>query len=469
MCGGESAPDFDDVEFFMKPTRSEWMAEGAGDLAPDLFRQIVDNTAYAFVVVDMTGLIRYAGASVIHALGWEAEELVGRNILGLLDERDAALAIEVLGEVSLVEGTGSGVPMVFRIQRPDGTSIPCEIGSSVLRDDDEVLLPIRFRPWAAQSLLDEFIENVGTGAPTNEVLSSLAKALVPSLEASLVVIHHGFDGTRFSGASASLVAPGVLTTGQVGPWVDTAIDGVGRVLSVEDLEPAVAAAARSVGATGLWTIRVTQSDAPPAVLSIWRPMVIEPLGGHRQVIDRAIRYLQLAQARASTEQRLRFLADHDALTGLSNRTHVRQEIVHRLSVGAAGLAVAFCDLDAFKPINDSFGHGVGDAVLVAVAGRLRGAVKVDDMVAREGGDEFVLLLHDVPDDDAAMRVGQRLAEAFRSPFVIEGLSLSITISIGVARQGPGISADALIQRSDAAVYAVKANGGDGCVVWSEDL
>jgi diguanylate cyclase (GGDEF)-like protein len=181
-------------------------------------------------------------------------------------------------------------------------------------------------------------------------------------------------------------------------------------------------------------------------------------------IDRSIRYIQLALVRTAEHQQLRHLAGHDALTGVANRKEYRDELARALAIGERHLAVAFCDLDGFKAVNDAFGHPAGDAVLVEVAERLRSSLRVGDSLARMGGDEFTVLCRTVPDVAAARHVADRLRGAMAEPFRVHGIDVVVGISVGVALADAGITADALIARADDALYGMKrsrrsASGG----------
>jgi diguanylate cyclase (GGDEF)-like protein len=199
----------------------------------------------------------------------------------------------------------------------------------------------------------------------------------------------------------------------------------------------------------------------PAVLSVWRAAPGAPLIGHRHVLERSARYVELALVRTAEHQRLRHLAGHDALTGVANRAEFRDRLAHALAIGEEDLAVAFCDLDDFKPINDNYGHRVGDVVLVEMATRLRACLRAGDELARIGGDEFTVLLRNVPDAAAARHVADRLLVAARDPFEVEGDQAKIGLSVGIALSEPGMNADALLERADEALYAVKRAGGAG--------
>lgn len=165
-------------------------------------------------------------------------------------------------------------------------------------------------------------------------------------------------------------------------------------------------------------------------------------------------------------------AFHDPLTGLVNRALLSQRLEHALdSIGRTGLRVAvlFLDLDRFKTVNDSLGHGAGDDLLREVAGRLRQVVRPGDTVARLGGDEFVVLLEDMDSTDDAQRAAQRIAAVLRSPFQAAGSEVFATASIGVAMGDRGSEADELLSRADAALYAAKRGGRNRIEVFDDSL
>ena len=148
-------------------------------------------------------------------------------------------------------------------------------------------------------------------------------------------------------------------------------------------------------------------------------------------------------------------AVHDALTGLPNRSLFRHEAERIVNAGRAA-AVMLIDLDHFKEINDTLGHPAGDRLLQEVSERLRSSLGEHDMVARLGGDEFGVLLPDVPGGEEASRVACRLLTQLRQPFTIDGLTLEVDASIGIAcAPEHGSAAEQLIQRADIAMYAAK--------------
>jgi diguanylate cyclase (GGDEF)-like protein/PAS domain S-box-containing protein len=164
----------------------------------------------------------------------------------------------------------------------------------------------------------------------------------------------------------------------------------------------------------------------------------------------------------NTEARLEHLAHHDPLTDLPNRLlfqdRLEQSLTHAKRRGTKA-AIVFIDLDRFKVINDTFGHTVGDALLVAVAKRLREAVRADDTVARLSGDEFCLILNEILSAEAVTVVVDKLLDSFSRPFEIDGQRIHATLSIGVAiYPEDGGDADSVLGLADAAMYLAKDEG-----------
>jgi diguanylate cyclase (GGDEF)-like protein len=173
-------------------------------------------------------------------------------------------------------------------------------------------------------------------------------------------------------------------------------------------------------------------------------------------------YLLPLRAVREAYARLEHQATHDVLTGVPNR----KLIDDRLLLGMAHarrsstiLAVAFLDLDNFKTINDKLGHGVGDALLQAVAARLRSSLREGDTVGRQGGDEFVMILPGNKNADAVSRVMQRIMGTLAEPLHVGKHSLRITCSIGISLfPKDGEDVDVLMRRADAAMYLAKGQG-----------
>ncbi|WP_448641861.1 GGDEF domain-containing protein [Geodermatophilus sp. URMC 63] len=155
------------------------------------------------------------------------------------------------------------------------------------------------------------------------------------------------------------------------------------------------------------------------------------------------------------EAQLSERARTDRLTGIPNRATFFEELDRSLAPGAtAACGVLFCDLDGFKVVNDVHGHAVGDAVLVEVAARLRALTGPDEVVARFGGDEFVVLCPGC-DDEALARLADRVEEQAAAPVPTVAGPLVVGVSVGRALGRPGETPDAVIARADRAMYGAK--------------
>jgi diguanylate cyclase (GGDEF)-like protein len=178
----------------------------------------------------------------------------------------------------------------------------------------------------------------------------------------------------------------------------------------------------------------------------------------------------LDRADAETETRRRAL--HDPLTGLANRTFLTAHVEQQLAAASRGdgtLSLLLLDVDRFKMVNDTFGHTVGDELLIEVARRLRDVTRRADLVARLGGDEFVVACrHAGPDETAAL--AERIVVAFEEPFLVRGRELVLGASVGVATAAEGeTAAETLLGNADVAMYRAKDQGGDRYVVFDDAL
>jgi diguanylate cyclase (GGDEF)-like protein len=184
------------------------------------------------------------------------------------------------------------------------------------------------------------------------------------------------------------------------------------------------------------------------------------------------RHMHLAALREA-KQREHYRATHDQLTGLYNRSALEdfmQRVLARAKRNASKIGVLFLDLDQFKPINDRWGHEIGDRLLAMVAQRMSAITREGNMVARVGGDEFVMILQDFDEDHIPGRVAEILVDILSAPFAIEGTQHVIGTSIGIALfPQDGDSASGLIGRADTAMYHAKAKGRNRYHYYTEGM
>jgi diguanylate cyclase (GGDEF)-like protein/PAS domain S-box-containing protein len=178
--------------------------------------------------------------------------------------------------------------------------------------------------------------------------------------------------------------------------------------------------------------------------------------------------------RKAFEEQLSHQAFHDPVTNLPNRALFVERVRHAISRARREqrqLGVIFLDLDDFKTINDSLGHGAGDATLIDVAKRLSTSIRTSDTAARFGGDEFVVLLEDLESPQAAVEVAERVLEDLRQPLMVAGKELVVRDSIGISilEQSSTAGADELIRDADAAMYIAKRDGKGGYRLFEPEM
>ncbi len=217
-----------------------------------------------------------------------------------------------------------------------------------------------------------------------------------------------------------------------------------------------------LGAEGDATVALRCGKRAGTTVSDTQAECVELLAGNATI---ALHNKRLVGELRSMQDRLRHQAFHDALTGLSNRIHFNTRLDETLIEcrnEKRQCAVMFIDLDRFKPVNDSLGHDVGNDLLVSVARRLKGAVRDTDLVARMGGDEFVVLLDPVYDsrnDIELIEIADRVCSTIAEPFIVANNEVVISCSVGIAISEPEIdNGSELVRRADLAMYRAKGLG-----------
>lgn len=185
-----------------------------------------------------------------------------------------------------------------------------------------------------------------------------------------------------------------------------------------------------------------------------------------------VRIVGAVNTYATSELRLERQANHDALTALPNRLHLGKHLEQVLERTSSGIGVVFLDLDQFKLVNDNWGHETGDELLVVVAARLASEVRAGELVARVGGDEFVIVIEDLDEAAGALEVADRLLAVFNRPVALASLQVTMTSSVGVAFTNltvGHVTAEDLLREADTAMYRSKASGGGSVVLFDESM
>jgi diguanylate cyclase (GGDEF)-like protein len=328
-------------------------------------------------------------------------------------------------------------------------------------------------PEQLANVLGEFARTMVTDFPIQGILDHLVKRIVeimPVSAAGVTLISPGLE-PRYVAASDQSALRYEKLQSSLGEGPCLAAYHTGEAVAVPYLSkgdrfPKFAPEATQAGLGAVFTFPLNHGDLRLGALDLYRDtagdLSAQSMGMAQTLADVAAAYLINAQARSDLQDssdQSREASLHDALTGLPNRVLMLERLAHAFRRGdRSGLttAVFFMDLDEFKMVNDTYGHQVGDELLVAVAERLSGVLRPGDSLGRLSGDEFVVLCEDLEDPSEADLIAVRFDEAFADPFALSGVELQIDASIGIAFTGRGSDApEQLIHDADLAMYRTK--------------
>jgi diguanylate cyclase (GGDEF)-like protein len=316
-----------------------------------------------------------------------------------------------------------------------------------------------------------------TDFPIQGILDHLVERIVdimPITAAGVTLISPGVEPRYVAASSPAALRFEKLQT-ELGEGPCLAAYASGQAVSVPDISkekrfPKFVAGAAEAGLVAVFTFPLSHGERKLGALDLYRDtpgdLSPEAMTAAQTLADVATAYIMNAEGRADLKEasyRSRELALHDALTGLPNRVLLLERLEHSLRRSRrSGLtaAVFFVDLDEFKAINDTFGHRVGDEVLIAVAARLGEVLRPGDTLARISGDEFVVLCEDLDGAGDADRIVDRLDAALDRTFVISGIEMTVSASVGIAVAAAGTdTAEDLLHAADMAMYRAKRAGG----------
>jgi diguanylate cyclase (GGDEF)-like protein len=331
-------------------------------------------------------------------------------------------------------------------------------------------------------VLSEFAKTMVTNFPIQRILDHLVKRIVdimPVTSAGVTLIAPGLEPRYVAASDDSALRYEMLQT-EMGDGPCLAAYNTGIAIAVPDLAdedrfPKFALRALTSGLTAVFTFPLRDDKLQLGALDLYRetagPLSPELMRTAQTLADVASAYLINAQARADLQDssdQSREAALHDALTGLPNRVLLIELLEHafRGSRRSGKLsAVLFLDLDRFKDVNDTYGHQIGDQLLVAVADRLTALLRPGDSLARLSGDEFVILCEDLDDPSQADPIAARLNVELARPFLLGSLDVTISASIGIALTGDGVDRpEELLHDADMEMYRLKQTRSTDSVI-----
>ncbi|MCC6206950.1 MAG: EAL domain-containing protein [Gammaproteobacteria bacterium] len=413
------------------------------------FRALFEETADALLLIDGNRFVECNQAAVEMMRMMSREQLLETHPWEISPELqpDGRCSKEKANEmISIAKGQGSH-RFEWVHTRADGENFPVEV----------LLTPIR---WNSRDMVHVVWRDI-TERKQSELHQQLAAKVFESTREGIIITDP--DRMILAVNRAFYEITGYCEQEVLGRRPD--------FLMSTDQRPGGQGVFGELGATGHWQgeslILRKSGEAFPALLSLSE--VRDQKGETSHYVGL---FADISDAKEA-EARLEFLAYHDALTRLPNRLLLIDRLKH--AVGKAErsqtmVAVLFLDLDRFKHVNDSLGHAAGDQLLQYITGRIHGACRDDDTLARIGGDEFVLVMEDLQDASNVAYMAERMIESLGKPFRIGDHDLAMTISIGISiYPTDGNDVDTLLRNADAAMYQSKERGRNTFNFYTQEL
>lgn len=425
---------------------------------------IIDTAISPYCTIDGSATITWVGASITELLGWMPADMVGRNIAEFLEPASLERAADMLVRYQTTGQTtgawrSSGI--LADLLHADGSYVSCDVAvaTSVRTGLDGFVLQFRRRGGGRH--MRDALAAMAENLPLRGVLGSVSSALAVDVADARAEILWDWMGSTFASGAASdaFLVTEIDDADEAGlrPWVEAILSGTPQWFEREaGLPPTVDRWMVENGLASGWAQPVTSATtgAPAAVMVIWRGGEVDRALFPSHEIDVIGELVALALEWERGRASLRFAANHDPLTGLANRRTLLERLRAPAEPGSPG-TVLFCDVDDFKPVNDEHGHASGDAVLQVIGERLRQSVRPSDLVARYGGDEFVVHCPGTADPDVVAELTARLMEATGQPITVGALTVQVGLSVGQSTVGVGSDVDDVLAAASLHMGEVK--------------
>lgn len=407
------------------------------------FRLIAENSLDVVFRASPKGEMLWISPSVTEVFGWRPEDVLGTSILSFAwrpdlpqEATDAAtpLRVEFEGRVRQADGSYRWVDVTSRPVLSDTGEVVSRIGR--LRD-----IEAKKRAEDALRRSEQRFRTAMESAPTGMAVVNLQREFVEVNPALCRLLDRSEDW---------LLRHGIADV----------VDELGSATDLEMRTHVLSGDSTSV--TG--DHEMIRSDGQRIVVEHSVGLLRDPAGNPSGYVSQ---FADVTESRR-TRDRLSFLATHDSLTALLNRRELVsrvERILGQTMRSGEQVGILFIDLDHLKLINDTYGHQAGDEVIVTAARRIRNLLRMDDLVARFGGDEFVVVLPGVHDHGDVTRLSELLHKAVSQPIEIEGLPITTSFSVGAVVVPTGADPDVALRQADQALYEAKRRGRSRTVLF----
>lgn len=429
---------FSDITALKRAEREKIYAESK-------FRALVELSLVGLYIVQDDCIV-YANPTLADTLGYSQAQLVGMSLEDITAPEDIRRVREK--HQLRLQGDAGAMRYNYRARHCDGRYVEVEAHGRSFEFEG--------RPAIIGLLMD--------------VTENLARERQLKLAAK--VFDNASEGILITDADAQIIAVNPAFCKITGVPTDEALGRVSRMFkSGLDSNEFNSDMLMSLEVNGHWQGELTDRRASGELYPAWLSIsaVREACGA----IANYVGVFSDITGRKEAEERLYFLANHDPLTRLPNRSLLHQNLAHALSRakhGSQQLAILFIDLDRFKTINDTLGHDAGDRLLQEVSARLKGCARSSDTIARLGGDEFTVIMEAFPDSQTVVNVAERILQTLAQPVCLQMRDYYVTCSIGIALYpNDGQDAQTLLKNADVAMYRAKEMGKNNYQFFAKDM
>ena len=417
--------------------------------ADEKYRRLIEGSADVILVVDDNGVVSFATDNSAFVLGRSSSELLGRQLSAELEGSE-----------------GNFLQELFDDARSMDSSLSTEL--QMERDGQHVWFEVEMRDYSSVENVDGLVVNIRDIHSRHQsearVLRSEARFRSLVQRSSDIVAICDEDGIFTYISPACLGILGYEPAELIG----TSVLEVMSAAAVSDTSELREQLTRGAVEQQSFEIRTAAKDGSWRYLNVAATNLLND-----PAVEGFVLNVRDDTERLSLERSLRHQATHDSLTKLANRSQFTEALETVLKDEGRSdevIGVMFIDLDDFKTINDGLGHAAGDQVLIAVGDRLRRTVRMNDVVARFGGDEFAILLTRMYGEHEGLEMAARILEDLTQPLPLEGRILNLKASIGVSfDRSRVLAADQLIKQADVAMYASKDKGKGRVSVFNDSM